>query len=181
MLGHEPLNRIATERPASYAGEDGIRGFSLVLFKPHGEGRDCVLSQRSAPVLPTLALATHMSSGTEDHILALQADDLRYPQAGLDGHQQECAISPASPSRKVGSRQQRVDLSFVEVVDGFALVAFAGDRQYALAVEGVRGLVEGNVPEEGVDGRQADVPCARSISSLVFQVLQKLAARFRVF
>ena len=116
-----------------------------------------------------------MGARSEDHILTAQADQLRHPQAGLDGHEEQGAVSPARPAARVGSGQQRLDLFAAQKVDGPACVAFARDGEDALAEQGLGRLPKSHVPEEGVNRGEAGVAGAGAVAPGALQMLQEVS------
>ena len=85
-LGHHLGQPVVAERAAAVVREDRPAGFGGQLVQPRPQRHEGVLAQRRAALLAALALAAQMASRVELHILAAQADQLRCPQPGLQGH-----------------------------------------------------------------------------------------------
>ena len=81
-----------------------------------------------------------MGPGPQNDILAGQPHQLGNPQTGLYGNQDEGSIATPNPGRTVRSREEGIDLFPVEELDRFSYVAFIRQREYPLAMEGMRGL-----------------------------------------
>jgi len=79
-------------------------------------------------------------------------------------------IAPAEPAALVRCGQQRLDLRRVEVADVLALMAFGGDGHHPGDRLGVLGMLQGGVPEEGVDRRQPVVARAATVAAIGLQV-----------
>ena len=116
-----------------------------------------------------------MGAVAEGDVLALEADEFGDAQAGLDGDEEERAVASAEPGGWVGAGEQGFGFVLGEVLDVVVVVAFAGDREDALAVEEVPGVAEGDVAVEGVDRCQAGVAAAGAVAALVFEVVEEVA------
>ena len=105
----------------------------------------------------------------------MQAGELGYPQAGLDGEQEQGVVAAAVPGLPVGGGEQGVDLVRGEVADDGPLAAPGRDGQDLADHGGVLGGPRGGVPEQRVDRGQAGVAGGAAVAPLVFQVLQERA------
>jgi hypothetical protein len=85
LLADEPFDGVAGELASCLGREQGCGGVRAEFGKPGSEGLDGLAGQRCCPVLAALAVAADMRSGAEVGVLAGEAGELGYPQAGLDG------------------------------------------------------------------------------------------------
>ena len=53
----------------------------------------------------TLSLAMNMRAGSQDDVLAVQANQLGDPEPRLHGQQKHCTVTAPDPSGRVGGRQ----------------------------------------------------------------------------
>ena len=73
---------------------------------------------------------------------------LRDPQPGVNGQQEQGVVSPPESSGAVGRSKQRVDLGSGEVGDRASVSPFGGDGEHSLDEPGVLGMAEGGEGEE---------------------------------
>ena len=173
LLADEPFDGVAGE-PASCLGrEQGCGGARAEFGKPGSEGLGGLAGQRCCPVLAALAVAADMRSGAEVDVLAGEAGELGYPQAGLDGDQEQGVVAAAVPGCPVGGGEQRVGLVRGEVADDGALTAPRRDRQDLADGGGVLGHPGGGIAEQRVDRGKAGVAGGAAVAPVVFQMLQE--------
>ena len=65
--------------------------------QPGAEHRDGLLGQRRDPLLSAFADRPDVCAGAELRVGAGETEQLRDPQAGLDGGEQQRVVAPASP------------------------------------------------------------------------------------
>jgi len=106
-------------------------------------------------------------------VLAGQPNQLGNPQTGLDRHQDKGSITTPYPGGSIRNREQGVDLFAVEKLDGPSYMALIRHRQDPLTMQGMRGLLQGHVPEKRVDGSQPNIPRASAVFASAFQVIEE--------
>ena len=104
-------------RPPAWVGNSGPVGAGAELGEPGPQHLDGLAGQRCCPVFAALAVAADVRAGAEVRVLAGEAGELRYPQAGLDGEQEQGVVAAAVPGPPVGGGEQRVGLLGGEVAD----------------------------------------------------------------
>lgn len=77
-----------------------------------------------------------MGTGAELDILPSKPPDLAVAQAGLDAKEQDRSVPPSDPCPRNRGSHESGGLFFQEELYRTAFVAFLGDSQNALAVEG---------------------------------------------
>jgi hypothetical protein len=180
VLVDKALHSIMPQRTSTYAGKDWVIELPEVFPKPRSEHGCSVLAKRGATLLSSFPLAAQMCARSQGNVAAAEPDQFRDSESGLDGYQEKCAVSTASPGRAVWSCEQGVDFLWVEEVDRSLLEALAWHGQDPLADECVCRFVESDVSEEGVDRGQAGIAGAGAILSIPLQVLEKLSHEWGV-
>ena len=180
VLGDEPFDGVAGERPSGPGGKQWPVLGGAELGEPGPEHLHGLAGQRGGPVFAALAVAADVRSGAEVRVLAGEAGELRYPQPGLDGEQEQGVVAAAVPGLPVGGGEQRVCFLRGEVADDGALAAPGRDGQDLADGGGVLRCPRGRVAEQGVDRGQPGVPGGAAVSPLFFQVLQELPDQGRV-
>src|SRR5580693_8046937 len=117
VLCDEPFDGVAGEPSAGLGGEQRAGGVGAELGEPGPHHLDGLAGERGGPVLASLAVAADVRPGPEVDVLAEQAGELRYPQAGLEAEQEQGPVAAAVPGLPAGGRDQRVDLLGGEVAD----------------------------------------------------------------
>ena len=54
-------------------------------------------------------MATHVGTGAESHVSAVESNEFRDPQARLDGNEEKRAVAPSNPGSGVGSVKESLD------------------------------------------------------------------------
>jgi hypothetical protein len=116
-----------------------------------------------------------VSSGAQVHVVHLQGDQFRGPQAGLECRGEHRVVAAACPGGLVRSGEQRVGLRLAEVGDDRAVEPLGRDGQDPLDDRRVLGMAERCVAEQGVDGGQAGVAGADAVSPRGSQVVEERA------
>ena len=94
-------------------------------------------------------------------VLSAQADQFRVAQPSLQRDLKQQLIAPPQPGPGIRGSQKRGSFLLTQELHGASFKSFCRDRQNALTVTGQGGFVNGNVPEESVDGAQAVITSAR--------------------
>jgi hypothetical protein len=116
-----------------------------------------------------------MSTGPQNDVLALQADEFGDPQSRLDPHQQEGLVPTSYPLCRIRRTKNRVDLLTREVFNQCPFVPLAWNRKYPATQVGATWLMERDVAEKGMDCRQASVPGPHAVIALFLEVVEELA------
>src|SRR3990170_4753852 len=174
MAGHQTLDRIPTQPPAATARKHRSLRLARTLPKPHLHDPGCFLAKGSASLFSPLPLTAYVGSCPQDHVFASQSDQFGYPQPRLNRDQQQGLVPASDPSRCVGRGDKGLNLLAGQVFDRPALVAFVRDGQDLTTPVGLPRLVEGDVPEEGMDGGQSHVAGPRTVPACFLDVLEKL-------
>jgi hypothetical protein len=111
MLCKQVLNSVHPEWAASCTGKQGIGWARIILTKPTTQCLYSVLAKRSTTFLATLAQTVHVGSIAEYDVLTAKAYELRDPEAGLNGHEQECPVTTTCPGANIRCCQEGFDLS----------------------------------------------------------------------
>jgi hypothetical protein len=98
-----------------------------------------------------------MCAGAEMDGSPVEADQLGEAQACLGREQQQGVIAPSEPCRAIESGKDRLDLGSRQELDLALVVALARYREDSLDKGAAGRLLEGHEPEEGANGRQAQV------------------------
>ena len=125
-------------------------------------------------------MAPQVRAAPDHEGLDPEPGELRAPESGLDGDEQERVIAPSGPCAAIGRSEERVDLGAYEEADGTALEPLVRHCQDALDQSGVLGLLERGVPEEGANGGEPDVAAPRGVAAFVLDVVQEGADQRRV-
>lgn len=120
-----------------------------------------------------LARADEVGPGAQGDVPAAQADELRGPKPGLDGHSQHRPVSPTETGREVRRCEQRVDLEPGEVGDVDMVRALGGDGQDPLDECRVFRMAERGEAEQGVDRCQPSVAGRRDHAPSDLQVIEE--------
>jgi hypothetical protein len=180
VSGDESLEGVRAEGPATGARKEGITRVSSLLREPCLEDGNDISPQRGTPCLAALAEATNVGAGTQLDILATKPPYFAVAEAGLNGEEQDCPVSPSDPFPRGGSGQESGGLLFREELHGTAFVALGGNRQYALAVEGKSRFTQRDKPEEGADCGKTGVARSRAVAPVALEVVEELAEERRV-
>ena len=175
VFADQVLDAVATERPATSIGKQGVHGLAAAFVKPGTECRHHVFSQRCTACFAPFAEAADMGATSEHHILAAQPDQLRDPQPGLCRQKQKRAIPAPKPVSRVRCCNQRFNLLMGEEGDGFVLETLARYRQDALDQGTHARFVESRIAEEGMHRRQAVIARAGTIAALVFEMICRVS------
>jgi hypothetical protein len=111
-----------------------------------------------------------MRSCAQLDVLSAQPDQLRVAQPSLQRHLEQQLITPAQPSPGIRGFQKRGRFLFAQELDWPSFEALWRDGQNTLAVMGEGGLVNRNVPEEGMDCAQAVIASASAVVAIVLKV-----------
>jgi hypothetical protein len=122
-----------------------------------------------------LPLAMDMGAGSQDDILAAQANQLGNPEPRLNREQEHRPIAAPNPTGGIRDRQQSVHLFPIEEFDGPTFVTFGGHREYSLAEQRMGGLLESHILKEGVNRGQADVSSASAILPASFKIVEEIS------
>src|SRR5712691_11698169 len=106
MLGQDILHPISTEFPAASVGEQHLAIAPDRLLQPWLQNGNCLLCQRRATLLATLADDLNVRTGTQAYVLSLEVRNLRQPCTGLHCEQQQSVIATSRPRTPSGRRQQ---------------------------------------------------------------------------
>ncbi|MEG3145032.1 hypothetical protein U1839_10260 [Sphingomonas sp. RT2P30] len=100
----------------------------------------------------------NVRAGAQNDGALFELDDLRQPQACLHGEVEQHVIAATDPAAPVARGQDRVDLASGEEMHLALVVELAGDREHALDLPGIGGLLECGVTEECSDRGEAYLP-----------------------
>ncbi len=89
-------------------------------------------------------------------------------------------VAPAGPCLLVAGAEQRVDLGIGEVGDQVAFGALGRDGEHPGDGAGVLGVMQCEVGQQRVDGRQAVVAAAGAVVPVSFEVVQERGDQRRV-
>lgn len=89
-------------------------------------------------------------------------------------------VAPADPGRLVWDRQDRLQLGPIEERDQRPFVTLVRDRKDALDQGRVLRVMEGGVPEERVDRRQAGIARADAVAASDLHMLEKRSHQLSV-
>jgi hypothetical protein len=173
VLGDEELHGVLAEHWSTATGKQWVGRSAASLREPDAQCRDAMSRERRDAFFAAFAVTADMRPVREDHIRALQPDELSHPQPGLDGECQERVVAPADPGGAVGALEQRDGLLSCEERDERPLEALLGDGEHALDRSGVLRVQEGRESEHRVDGGEAGVPRAGAVVALGFEVVQE--------
>jgi hypothetical protein len=98
-----------------------------------------------------------MRTGAEMDGVPVETDQLGEAQACLGREQQQGVIAASKPCHAIGSGKDRLDLGPREEMYLTLVMALARYREDSLDKGAVGRLLEGCEPEEGANGRQAQV------------------------
>jgi hypothetical protein len=101
VLVDEPRHRVAAERSAAAGREKWFVGFAVAFPQPSLQHHDGLAGEGRAAVFPSLAQAPDMGAVPEVNVAATQSRQLRDPQPGLDGHEEQRVVTTADPPRCV--------------------------------------------------------------------------------
>src|SRR3990170_3984452 len=174
MAGHQTLDRIPTQPPAATAWKHRSLRLAKTLPKPRLHDPGCFLAKGSASLFSPFPLTAYVGSCPQDHVFASQSDQFGYPQPRLNRDKQQGLVPASDPGRCVGRGNKGLNLLARQVFDRPALVAFARDGQDLTTPVDLSRLVEGDVPEEGMDGGQSHVAGPRAVPACFLDVLEKL-------
>ena len=121
-----------------------------------------------------------LARGTEDHVADVQTDQLRDPQSGLQGDQQQVPVAPAYRCGQVGHREQCGGLLALEEVDRPFGLALRRDGEHPLAMQQQRRFADGNEAEEAPDCGSAHVACADAVLPVVLDEGQESGDEVRI-
>jgi hypothetical protein len=79
VLGDETLDRITAKSASTDAGEEGISGQTATFTEPGVEHFYRFQTERGATLFSPLSEATHVSTGPQNDILAIQPNQLGNP------------------------------------------------------------------------------------------------------
>ena len=134
-----------------------------------------VAAKRRAALLSSFALATDVCAGSEHDVTAVEVDQLRYAQTGLQGQQQDRAVPAAYPCRLIRCREQRVHLSPIDEVHRPAHIALARHGEDALAVKRILRLVHRHVAIERADRGKTRVSAAGAVATDLLDMGEEVA------
>ncbi len=129
--------------------------------------------ERDGPLLAALALASDVAAGAENHVSAVEADQLGDAQPGLEGEHQQGTVPPAFPAPLVRGVDERGGFPGAEEAHGRLAEALGRDGQHPLDHSGVLGVAQGGVAEQGPDGREAKVAGPGAVVPFGLQVIQE--------
>ena len=121
-----------------------------------------------------------MRAGAEMDGVPVEADQLGEAQAGLGCEQQQGVIAASEPCRAIGSGKDRLDLGPRQEMHLRLVVSLARYREHALDKGAVGRLLEGREPEEGANGRQAQVARPDAGAPLRLEISQERADERRI-
>lgn len=151
---------IGTQRRAAEVGKQNLPVAARRLAKLGLQHGDSSFSKRYTSFLSAFPDHANMSAWTEGDIIACQAGHFRLTESGLRRDQEKCVITPTEPGALIGRDEQSLDLRTREKVHLGSCKALAGNSQHTLDLGSVGGRFECGIPEEGVDGGQAQVAAA---------------------
>jgi len=102
VLGDEELHGVLAEHWSTATGKQWVGRSAASLREPDAQCRDAMSRERRDAFFAAFAVTADMRPVREDHIRALQPDELSHPQPGLDGECQERVVAPADPGGAVG-------------------------------------------------------------------------------
>jgi hypothetical protein len=105
-----------------------------------------------------------------------ESRDLTIAEPCLHCDGQQGAIPPSDPGAEIGSSHQGRALILGEELDGVAFIALRGHGQDSLTLKPEARFTDGDVTEEGVQGREAVVARPRGVVSCGFEVVTKNAS-----
>ena len=114
-----------------------------------------------------------MGALPEVHITAVETDQLRYPEAGLNAEKQQGTVASAVPGREVRGGEERLDLIPVEIFNRALLAALCGHCEYLLAVVQEPWFGQGDELEERADRRQPGVAAAGTVAAPALEGTQE--------
>jgi hypothetical protein len=106
-------------------------------------------------------------------VLSAQSGQLRVTQPSLQRKLEQQVITPPQPGAGIRGFQKRGCFRFAQELHCPSFEAFGWDGQNPLTVIGEGGLVNGNVPEEGMYCAQAVIASARAVAASLLKVLEE--------
>ena len=105
--GHPSLYGVGAEPTAGPGREQRIAGSAGPFCHPGPQHLLSGAGERDGSLPAAFALASDVAAGAEDHVGAVEADQLRDAQAGLEGHHQQGSIPSAFPALQVRGVDER--------------------------------------------------------------------------
>jgi hypothetical protein len=170
MFGQERLDAVGAQSAPMHVGEQRIRMVTRWFLEPGFEGAARVRGQWRTSLLPSLADTSHMGPDAEMDGIPVEIDQFGKAQAGLDCEQQQGVIAASKPCCAIGGGQKRFDLGSRQEMYLTLVMAFTWYREDALDKRTVGRFLEGNEPEEGVNGGQAEIARSGADASLCLEI-----------
>jgi hypothetical protein len=93
---------VAAQAPSGAGGEERIAGLSGSFGEPLRQQRFDGFGQGDRAVFASFAFAADVGAGAEGDVGAVQAGEFGDPEPGLDGEQDQCAVSSTFPAALIG-------------------------------------------------------------------------------
>lgn len=174
------FDRVAAETPAGAVREQRLPGLTATLGQPGFEHVDGERGQRGGPLFATLPGAVDVRAFLEMNVAAVEADDFRDPQPGLQREDEHRVVTSPRPSTSIRRGQKRVGFGLGEPADDVALVTLRRDREDPLNDGRVFGVPQRGVAEQRVDRSQTPVARARLVASFAFEVGEERSDQRRI-
>jgi hypothetical protein len=146
---------VAAEASSGAGAEEGVAAVSGPFVQP---GSQQVLDgavEGDGALFASLALAADGGAGAEGDVVAVQAGEFGDAKAGLDGQGQHGLVPSSFPAFRIRRGQECVDLRAGQERDGPLVEPLGRDVQDALDEQGVFGMLECCVGEQGPDAASA--------------------------
>jgi len=129
------------------------------------------VSARSGQV--HLAHQPELEGTTELEVVGSEVKQLLDPRARIEQRRHERVVAAPVARRAIDAPKDGGDLLVLQVLHGPGAGALEGEAQDALRVLEAVGMLGRDVPEEGVDGGQADIARRGSAVAHRFEVLEE--------
>ncbi|HXE63908.1 MAG TPA: hypothetical protein VN519_10235 [Bryobacteraceae bacterium] len=121
-----------------------------------------------------------MSADAELHIVPPQRRQFTVAQARLNREQEKRPVAPSNPRIESGGGYQSQALCLSQKGYRASFMPLRRNRQHALAMKSKGRFVDRYVPEEGVQRGEAVVSRTRSVSTILFKIVEKLPQKRRI-
>ena len=126
ILADDALYRVTAETAVAIADEQRLAVRRAPLRQPALERLRRILPERCGTRLAALAPAFHVRPCSEIDVTAVEADQLRHPEAGLHTQEQQGPVPAPVPGPEIRRGEERLGLVAAEVGDGALFVPLRG-------------------------------------------------------
>ncbi len=114
-----------------------------------------------------------MGTRPQLYFLAPKSSNFVVSQPSLESHLKESPVAPPEPGSRIRCGDHSFCFLLCKKFHGSAFVAFSGNCENSLALEGERRLGDRHVPEESMKCAETDVPCPRTVATLKLKMVER--------